>query len=233
MNVGKVTEVIRYPVKSMQGEYLSAATVHDHGVKGDRVFAWEKRENPEKHLTIPDSPFLLDYDVKLEEKGTLVFIKEDKRFKQDDKEFYEYLERKTGAGINLVHTNPAGTGPSYWDSPLLLTSKASLKELKHLCGREEMDMLRFRPNIVMNLGNAEPFLEESWIGKDFKINDVILHVEKGCERCAYVNFDSRTQEVDTNVLKTVVKENKQIFGIYASVIKPGTINVDDSIEVLE
>ncbi|MCF6410841.1 MOSC domain-containing protein [Pseudalkalibacillus salsuginis] len=232
MNVGKVTEVIRYPVKSMQGEYLSAASVHDYGVEGDRFFAWERSKRPGKHLTIPESPFLLDYDVKLEEKGSLVFIKEGKRYKQGDKEIYMDLESKAGTDINLVHTDPAGTGPAYWDSPLLLTSKASLKELTRLSGREEMDMLRFRPNIVMALGDAEPFLEEAWIGKNLKINDVILHIEKGCERCAYINFDSKTQEVDSNVLKTVVKENKQIFGIYASVKKPGTINIDDSIEVL-
>ncbi|WP_261131201.1 MOSC domain-containing protein [Bacillus sp. Marseille-Q3570] len=232
MHAGTVTDLIRYPVKSMQGEFLSAVRVHEYGVGGDRVFAWEKSDKPGNHLTIPDSPFLLDYDVKLEEEGTLVFIKDGQRFEQDDMNVQKDLEDKAGMSISLVHTDPDSTGPSYWDSPLLLTSKESLKELKKLCNREEMDMLRFRPNLVMDFGEAKPFAEESWIGKDIKINDVILHVEKGCERCAYVNVDSKTQEVDTNVLKTVVKENKQIFGVYASVKKTGTINIDDPIEVL-
>ncbi|WP_221567383.1 MOSC domain-containing protein [Alkalihalobacillus sp. TS-13] len=232
MHAGTVKELIRYPVKSMQGEFLSAIRVHDYGVEGDRIFAWEKNNKPGSHLTISDSPFLLEYDVKLEEEGTLVFIKEGERFEEGNLKVHKDLEDKAGMSISLVHTDPEGPGPSYWDSPLLLTYKESLKELKKLCNREEMDMLRFRPNLVMDLGEAKPFAEESWIGKDIKINDVILHVEKGCERCAYVNVDAKTQEVDTNVLKTVVKENKQIFGVYASVKKTGTINVDDRIEVL-
>ena len=37
--VGVVKDLFRYPVKSMQGERLSAVDIGAHGVGGDRVYA--------------------------------------------------------------------------------------------------------------------------------------------------------------------------------------------------
>ena len=37
--VGKIKEIWRYPVKSMQGESLSTAEFHELGIPGDREWA--------------------------------------------------------------------------------------------------------------------------------------------------------------------------------------------------
>ncbi|MBD3887528.1 MOSC N-terminal beta barrel domain-containing protein [Phormidium tenue FACHB-886] len=39
MNVGTITSIRRYPVKSMQGEEINIADVSDRGVLGDRAYA--------------------------------------------------------------------------------------------------------------------------------------------------------------------------------------------------
>src|SRR5688572_17082479 len=40
MELGRITAIFRYPVKSMAGELLDVATLGWHGVEGDRRFAF-------------------------------------------------------------------------------------------------------------------------------------------------------------------------------------------------
>ncbi len=92
-------------------------------------------------------------------------------------------------------------------------------------------MLRFRPNLIIDLDDHTPFQEEVWIGKEVRIGDAVLSIKKGCQRCAYVNIDPSTQQIDHSVLKTVVKENKMIFGVYPTVVKNGQIQKNDIVRL--
>ena len=73
--------------------------------------------------------------------------------------------------------------------PLLLIGQASLDDLCARIGRP-MEMLRFRPNLVIEGGEA--FAEDGW--KRLRIGDVEFRVVKPCSRCILTTIDPQTGE---------------------------------------
>ncbi|ONH52246.1 hypothetical protein SAMN04490182_3632 [Pseudomonas cedrina] len=73
--------------------------------------------------------------------------------------------------------------------PLLLIGQASLDDLCERIGRP-MQMLRFRPNLVIEGGDA--FAEDGW--KRLRIGDVEFRVVKPCSRCILTTIDPQTGE---------------------------------------
>ncbi|WP_339531866.1 MOSC domain-containing protein [Pseudomonas mucidolens] len=71
--------------------------------------------------------------------------------------------------------------------PLLLIGQASLDDVSQRIGRP-MEMLRFRPNLVVEGGDA--FAEDSW--KRVRIGDVEFRVVKPCSRCILTTLDPQT-----------------------------------------
>ncbi len=73
--------------------------------------------------------------------------------------------------------------------PLLLIGQGSLDDLSREIGRP-MEMLRFRPNLVIEGGEA--FAEDGW--KRLRIGDVEFRVVKPCSRCVLTTIDPQTGE---------------------------------------
>jgi uncharacterized protein YcbX len=48
-------------------------------------------------------------------------------------------------------------------------------------------------------------------------------------RCVMLNLDPETGEQDARVMKTVVRLNKNNAGVYATVVRSGTIRVGDRV----
>jgi uncharacterized protein YcbX len=48
-------------------------------------------------------------------------------------------------------------------------------------------------------------------------------------RCMMLNLDPDTAEQDARVMKTVVRLNKNTAGVYATVVRTGTIRVGDPV----
>lgn len=73
--------------------------------------------------------------------------------------------------------------------PLLVIGQASLDDLSQRIGRP-MDMLRFRPNLVIE--GSEAFAEDGW--KRLRIGDVEFRAVKPCSRCILTTIDPHTGE---------------------------------------
>lgn len=71
--------------------------------------------------------------------------------------------------------------------PLLLIGQAAVDDVSRRIGRP-MEMLRFRPNLVIEGGEA--FAEDSW--QRLRIGDVEFRVVKPCSRCILTTIDPRT-----------------------------------------
>jgi len=90
--------------------------------------------------------------------------------------------------------------------PMLLISEASLEDLNQRIkktnpGYVDIEMLRFRPNIVVS--GCEPFAEDSW--STIQVGDAILNIVKPCSRCVIPSIDPRTAQrgdEPTQTLKT-------------------------------
>ncbi|MGY2399783.1 MOSC domain-containing protein [Pseudomonas sp. SDO5271_S396] len=73
--------------------------------------------------------------------------------------------------------------------PLLLIGQSSLDDLSGRIGRP-MEMLRFRPNLVIE--GADAFAEDGW--KRVRIGDVEFRVVKSCSRCILTTIDPASGE---------------------------------------
>ena len=109
--------------------------------------------------------------------------------------------------------------------PLLLIGQASLDDISRKVGRS-MEMLRFRPNLVIEGGEA--FAEDGW--KRIRIGDVEFRVVKPCSRCILTTIDPQTGERDASrePLATLMTYRKQADGTMF-----GQNLVNDSEGVLE
>ncbi len=94
--------------------------------------------------------------------------------------------------------------------PLLLIGQASLDDLSQRIGRR-MEMLRFRPNLVIE--GSEAFAEDGW--KRIRIGDVELRVVKSCSRCILTTIDPATGErsADRQPLATLETYRKEPDGV--------------------
>jgi len=112
--------------------------------------------------------------------------------------------RLTEAGYGL-DTDKVGFADGF---PLLLIGQASLDDLSARVGRE-LEMLRFRPNLVV--GGSEAFAEDGW--KRIRIGDVEFRVVKPCSRCILTTIDPQTgmRSDDREPLATL-KTYRQVEG---------------------
>ena len=107
-------------------------------------------------------------------------------------------------------------------------------------GREaglDLDRRRFRANIVVETNREEPFLEDKWVGRTLVFGDRDLRpavtVTHRDLRCMMINLDPDTAAQDARVMKTVVRLNGNNAGVYATVVRTGTIRVGDRVRVLD
>jgi uncharacterized protein YcbX len=99
---------------------------------------------------------------------------------------------------------------------------------------KEVDYRRFRPNLLISLKEKVPFVEETWLGKSLRIDQEIeIQLKRPCERCMIITVNPDNGERDTSLLKTVALERDNQFGVYASVVKTGDINIGDKVYLLE
>ncbi|EKT4522296.1 MOSC domain-containing protein [Pseudomonas putida] len=118
--------------------------------------------------------------------------------------------------------------------PLLLIGQGSLDELNRRIGRP-MEMLRFRPNLVVSGG--EPFAEDGW--KRIRIGGLVFRVLKPSVRCILTTLDPATGErsADREPLTTLKtfreREGDVLFGQNLAVDGSGELRVGMAVEVLE
>ena len=126
--------------------------------------------------------------------------------------------------------SPLGT---YVDAfPLLVMTTSALRSLQSALPDSVIDVRRFRPNVVIDTGDADGHPERDWVGKQLHLGGAVLDVPARCPRCVMV-----TREVapdvpqDRSVLRHIVRELGQDVGVYTTVATPGTLAVGDAVSV--
>lgn len=100
-------------------------------------------------------------------------------------------------------------------------------------GRFEVQ--RFRPNIVVKPVEGEPtFAENSWIGHTLAIGEEVrLNVTGPCGRCVMTTLAQGDLPADRGILRTAVQQNSANVGVYAAVVRGGTIRRGDRVRLSE
>lgn len=239
MEVGRVSAIFRYPVKSMAGESIDVASLGWHGIVGDRRFAFRRLNDKSGFPWLNASkmselvlykPFRLD-NSSAEPQNTHVLTPNGKQYELQSNELREELSGLHGTDVELMNLKHG----IFDEASVSVISLDTVHTIERESGRD-VDLRRFRPNVVIETNRSEPFGEDRWVGHTLIFGDVnngtALNVTMRDERCVMVNIDPDTAERDPIVMKTVVRLNENCAGVYATVTRVGEIRVGQIVSVL-
>lgn len=112
-----------------------------------------------------------------------------------------------------------------------IVGTATLAELgRHEGDGRPLDPRHLRTNVVV--ATTEPYVEESWLGREVRVGDVVVRVTETTERCRMVGVAQVDLPERPGMLKAIGDHHDLMAGVYATVERPGTITVGDAVVVL-
>ena len=230
----EVTQLWRYPVKSMAGEALTHADVHDRGIHGDRqwglvdldpglvltarrvpelLFAVPEVDGDEVRIRLPDGTLTGD-DAVLS--AWLDRPVELRRPRADERGRYEIAENDD---------RPEGSW-TQWQGPKGVWHDSKRTRLSIIAepALGDWDVRRFRPNVVVRGGD-----ERALVGQVAFLGEVTIEVVKEIDRCVIVTRPQPGLERNKTVLQQVHVDRGGSLGVGALVKSPGTVAVGDQL----
>ncbi|HKO54483.1 MAG TPA: MOSC domain-containing protein [Thermoanaerobaculia bacterium] len=237
--IGRVCEIVRYPVKSMAGTATASAVLGWHGLDGDRRFAFRRVGDHSGFpwLTASRVPQLILYhplgvdESTGEPLPTHVRTPAGSHVEIGSDELTDEISGRFGSAVELMKLKHG----IFDEGAVSIIALATIAGI----GREagvELDRRRFRANIVLETECNDPLLEDAWVGRTLVFGESdsppAVSVTLRDERCVMVNFDPETAIQDPRVMKTVVRLNNNYAGVYATVVRRGTIRVGDRVSLM-
>jgi uncharacterized protein len=249
--IATISQLFRYPVKSMNAERLQAARVTDK-IEGDREWGVFDVAS-EKLLSAKTIPALLHVQARTTKGQAEILVKEHWQpvghvivdqflsallgravaCKTATAGMIANIDQEVDDGemaaseLVTFETHPGSLFDSR--SPLHLISDATLNSLDrdHLDGAGMWQ--RYRPNFVVT--GVAAMEEDSWIDRRFAIGSdgLIVSVRKRTERCV---LTSRAQPngvmADRSLLRFLNQQRNFCVGIYLQIEQGGVVAVGDS-----
>lgn len=239
IHIGHVSEIVRYPVKSMAGIATESAVLGWHGLEGDRRFAFRRIGDASGFpwLTASRLPELLLYQpAGLDQSAgepvpTHIRTPSGGSLALKSPELNAEITERCGNEVDLMQLKHG----IFDEAAISVISLATIAGIGHEAGLR-LDRRRFRANIVLETERTDPFLEDEWIGGTLLFGDgqvrPAMNVTMRDLRCVMINLDPDTAEQDPRVMKTVVQLNDNNAGVYATVVQTGTIRVGDRVRAV-
>lgn len=146
--------------------------------------------------------------------------------------------------IKISEGAPEGTFFNF--APVHLITTATLDQITalHPDGGDSIDVLRYRPNVVISTPDQRGFTENGWLGQDLAIGgDLVVRVVARTPRCAVPTLPhGSTVDRDPEALRIVARHNRipprhagtgtqPCAGVYAEVVNPGVISTGDAVSL--
>lgn len=227
--VGRVAAVWRFPVKAMAAERVEDVDVSWHGLAGDRRWAFVRpgqSSNGFPWLTLrqrndlngyrpfwtePERPDASAVMVRTPAGGCLEVTSPE-------------LLAELGAGVQVMKLHRG----AFDTMPLSLITTRTVESIGALVG-SELDVRRFRPNLVIEPFGAAAFPEDEWVGRVLTVGTASIRVDARDRRCVVINVDPVTGHRDPGVLGAVAAHRQACLGVYGSTIRPGRVAVGDAV----
>ena len=179
----QVSELWRYPVKSMLGEVCDEIELESRGVVGDRLFAVQDSDgyfgSGKDTRRFRKIDGLLSIQAKLCGEVPQVELPDGRRLSADDPIINGALSDYLGQPVQLVREAEIS---HLDDAPVHVVTCSSLDQFSGIAPEGAADARRFRPNIV--LASENPFEEHTLLGKHVRIGHAELRFISPTERCA-------------------------------------------------
>jgi uncharacterized protein len=210
----KITEIWRYPVKTMAGEMLKRAAVGALGIEGDRVVHVENAKG--RVITSRSHPRFLGHKGSLGPHGEIMV---DGRA-WDSPEVAAEVVDIVGPDAKLVRDD----GAERFDVlPLLVATDGAVAAFGH-------DRRRLRPNIV--IGGVEGLTERKWPGACLRIGKVLIGVQDLRLRCIMTSYDPDTLVQDKEITRGIYQQFDGKLALNCFVIEGGEIIVGDEVQLV-
>ncbi len=257
----KVSQIFYYPIKSLPAISCSSAVLGERGLLHDRH--WMLLDSDDRFVTLRELPELTQFGLEDRGDSILVRWQDDELVLQKAQASGQSIETKvwehdvTGIvledasawfsacldrALKLVQSTDdmarrVRTAPDhavdYSDSSqYLLMSESSVDDLSRRVGHE-IEMLRFRPNIVVS--GADAYAEDEW--KDLSIGDQQFQINKSCARCKITTLDPATGVQGLEPLATLSqyrrRHRKIWMGRYMNLVSPAgsVIKIGDKLKL--
>jgi uncharacterized protein YcbX len=152
-----------------------------------------------------------------------------------------WLDDPARRPVGISHGGQAGDPLSLADAgPLLLTTTASLALLGDWIAAADDDeaakiaplsMQRFRPSVVVDGADVEPFAEDRW--RRVRIGDVDFRFGEICDRCSMTTIDPVSLVSGKEPIRTLARhrrwDGKVWFGVRLIPSRTGRISVGDDV----
>lgn len=239
IEVGQVRELYRYPVKSMASVAVESTWLGWHGVAGDRRFALRRPSDNSGFpwLTASRLPSLILYqplgqDPRAKEPvPTHMRTPEGVDLPLQGEELRADISRRFGSAVELMKLNHG----IFDVAPVSVITPSTMRAIAQRAG-VPLDTRRFRPNIVLETAETQPFQEDTWLGGTLVFDDdaagAAINVTLCDERCMMINLDPDTAQQDPAVLKVVAQMNQNNAGVYATVVREGVISIGQRVRLL-
>lgn len=232
---GVISELWRYPVKSMGGERCEALRVEERGAQGDRLYAL--RDAGGKLGSGKDSKRFRRMDglirFRAAYRGEVPWIEfpSGEAMPGDSLGIGRALSAALGQPVVFERE---GAPSSHFDAaPIHVVTSASLRWLRTVLRDTGIDTPRFRPNLVVEVPGVDR-VEEAWLGRRLRVGDELeLQVSDTTKRCAMVTLEQDGLERAPAVLREIAQRADLAFGVYARVLRPGTVRLGDPVVVLD
>jgi uncharacterized protein YcbX len=210
----KVTEIWRYPVKTMAGEKLQRCALGPLGLEGDRIVHIEASDG--RVLTSRAHPRFLGHKSALGADGEPLV--DGVLWSAPD--VLAAVEAIGGPGAHLVRDDSAAR---FDVLPLLVATDGAIAAFGH-------DGRRLRPNIVV--GEVEGLTERGWPGACLRVGNVLIGVHDLRLRCIMTSFDPDTLVQDKEITRSIYRRFAGKLALDCFVIAGGEVNVGDDVSVV-
>jgi uncharacterized protein YcbX len=219
--MARVVELWRYPVKSMAGERLESCAITEHGLEGDRRWAFIDRSpnRDGKWFNIKQHAPLMTYRARLAG-DSLELVSPDGAAVDLHRDLLPRFEKEGSRPLELREL----PGANFDDSHVLIVNMASVQAFALETGIP-LDHRRFRANLYVE--GLEPEEELRWLGRVIHAGDAELEVTDRCERCKVITMDPDTTEATPDILRVLVERHDERMGVYCRVVRPGRLAVGD------
>ena len=247
-----ITQLWRFPVKSMQGSPVDAVHVGAAGIEGDRQRAVLDADTGRLLSAKRYSALLLasadDAGITLPEGPTLPY---------GDPSMDRVLSEWLGRGVRLAEADtatsvqyemtfeppnddaeyvpiPAPPGTFFDWAGVHLLAVQTLAGCASARPELDWDVRRFRPNVVLDEAGLEPFGEDAWCGSQLRLGTggAVLTARQPTVRCA-MPLRGQPGLVRQRELYGALEElHRNHLGIYLAVVSPGPVRVGDEIAVI-
>jgi uncharacterized protein len=226
--LARVAQLRRYPVKSMGAESLESVALGWYGLAGDRRWGFlrpglERSDFP--WLTIRERADMGGYRPRFadpsrpDDSRTLVTTPDGQELDVVDPR----LAAALGDGVRVIkHKRGA-----FDAAPVSLISLATVRAISDGAGVSP-DVRRFRPNIVVDAGNA-PYEEDAWVGQVLRIGEAEVRIDRRDQRCVVVDVEPTTFRRQPGLLRAIVQRREGCLGVYGTTVAPGRITVGDAV----